>query len=443
MKIIALLLSFISYSYGASYDAHSVKPRELSPHGNIVVGSIWANLGWPKRNSPKFEPKKVVIKPTPIPVPVPGPLPKPAPTPLPTPEVKKKLSKGQLAISEMLKKNKERLRSRGQKSEITDRPSKPKSLRDEYLDGLSKLKRTNSATLKGFQETRSKTLKLWKKKQREFLSQLEDFKKAQFNFEAGDYPVGPSKLKSIVTAPLKNNFYIIPGSMDILIKNQGKRPTCAAFAGVRAIETLLRAHEKEVDLSEQYLYWLAKPECQQSPCRKRGSWVSKPFKKSISSSTPDIPFERSCPYSKSDRPMNQTHLPLGLGCRQGAVKVTGFNKVESLDDVLRSIKRNEPVVAGFKLSSNFYQNNGLVTFQNSKSKASLDEHANGHALLIIGFIKLPPKLVKRGEGKLCFVTANSWGEGWGQGGYSCLTEAWARNHRIKNAFMALNSAKLK
>ena len=108
-----------------------------------------------------------------------------------------------------------------------------------------------------------------------------------------------------------------------------------------------------------------------------------------------------------------------------------------------ALKRNEPVVAGFKLSSNFYENNGLITLMNSRSKGKLDEHANGHAVLLIGYIKLPPALEKRGEGKLCFVTANSWGEGWGQGGYACLTEAWVRQHRIKNAFMALNSAKLK
>lgn len=448
MKIFLVLSLFAQAAFGATLDSGSVLPRELSPHGNIVVGSIWENLGWPAQASPKFEPNKdIVIKPTPKPEPVPVPLPKPdpIPSPGPTPVVKKKLSKGQLAIQEMLRKNKEKLNKKNlnEDKEKDKNPSKPKNLREEYLAGLTKLKRENNKTLNSWKEQRSKTLSSWKKKQKDFLKELSGFKEAQFNLEAGDFPVGPSKLKKLVSTPVRDKFYVIPGAMEIPIRNQGKRPTCAAFAGVRAIETLLSAHQKELDLSEQYLYWLAKPDCQQSPCNKRGSWVSKPFKKSTSSRYVDIPLESSCPYSKNDSPNNQTHLPLRSGCQQGSVKVNGFDKVEDLDEVLMALKRNEPVVAGFKLSSNFYENNGLITLMNSRSKGKLDEHANGHAVLLIGYIKLPPALEKRGEGKLCFVTANSWGEGWGQGGYACLTEAWVRQHRIKNAFMALNSAKLK
>ncbi|MFT6603751.1 MAG: C1A family cysteine protease, partial [Bacteriovoracaceae bacterium] len=320
---------------------------------------------------------------------------------------------------------------------------KPKNLKEEYLAGLSKLKRENSQSLSNWKSQREKTLSGWRDQQKKFLSQLKDFKKAQFNLEAGDFPVGPSKLKKRVTTPIKDKYYVIPGALDLPIRNQGKRPTCAAFAGVRAIETLLMAHDIKRDLSEQYLYWLAKPKCQTSPCPNRGSWVSKPFKQSSSSPYEDIPLERSCPYSSNDNPNNQTHLPLKAGCQQGSVKVNGFDKVEDLDQVVKALKNNQPVVAGFKLSSNFYQNNGLVTFMNSKNKGALDEHANGHALLLIGYIKLPPELVKRGEGKLCFLSANSWGEGWGLGGHACLTESWVREYRIKNAFMALNSAKIK
>ncbi len=434
MKWLTLLILCTAVQ-AKTYYSNDVRNAALSEHGNIVVGSIWQNLGWPVKESPKFEP---------VPDPAPQPMPTPAkdivitPKPKPTP---KKLSKGQLAIQEMLKKNRKRIQRRAQKP--TRESEKPLTIKEQYLKNLDNLKRKNQGTLTSWKSQRDNTLMRCKLKQKEFLNQLNDFKKATFNFESAGIPVGPSKLKKPLVAPIKNKFHVIPGAFDISIKNQGKRPTCAAFAGVRAVETLLSAHGNQKDLSEQYLYWSAKPDCQSSPCSNRGSWVSKPFKKSSRNSSPDIPLENSCPYSEFDRPSNQTHIPLGMGCRQGSVQVKDYQRIETLDEIVNSLKVNQPVVAGFKLTPNFYKNNGLVTYLNSKSGGQMNEHAGGHAILLIGFIKLPPELQNRGEGKLCFLAANSWGEGWGQGGYSCLTERWVRQHRIKNAFMALKSVKIK
>lgn len=443
MKWILIILCFSS-AQARVLSSKDVAPKPLGAHGNIVVGSIWQNLGWPARETPRFEPKPVPV-PAPKIKPLPRfkPLPKPALKPTPKKAEVKKLSKGQLAVKEMLKKNRERLKGHKKSGPIKKNPKKILSLKEQYLNNLDDLKRENQNTLSDWVSQKNKTLKRWKKQQATFLNQLAGFKKAQFKFESAAIPVSPSKLKKKVSTPLKGKFHVIPGAFDISIKNQGKRPTCAAFAGVRAVETLLASHGENRDLSEQYLYWLAKPTCQRSPCSERGSWVSRPFNNSSSKYTPDIPTEKSCPYSSYNKPSNQTHVPLSMGCDQGSVQVKKFRRIETLDEVVLALKANEPVVAGFKLSPNFYKNNGLVTYANSRSKGGMDSHAGGHALLLIGYIKLPPKLTKRGEGKVCFLTANSWGEGWGQGGYSCLTESWVRHHRINNAFMALNSAKIK
>ena len=67
----------------------------------------------------------------------------------------------------------------------------------------------------------------------------------------------------------------------------------------------------------------------------------------------------------------------------------------------------------------------------------MDSHSAGHALLLIGYMKLP-KSMHDSEGDICFITANSWGEGWGRGGFGCLTENWIKNYRVDNAFIALN-----
>ncbi len=69
----------------------------------------------------------------------------------------------------------------------------------------------------------------------------------------------------------------------------------------------------------------------------------------------------------------------------------------------------------------------------------MDAHAAGHAVLFIGYMKLPKIL---NEGSVCFITANSWGIGWGHGGYSCLSEKWVINHRNRNPFVTVNALEM-
>ncbi|MAE58814.1 MAG: hypothetical protein CME69_08040, partial [Halobacteriovorax sp.] len=63
----------------------------------------------------------------------------------------------------------------------------------------------------------------------------------------------------------------------------------------------------------------------------------------------------------------------------------------------------------------------------------------GHAVLLIGYIKLPKVL---NEGSVCFITANSWGSGWGHGGYACLSEKWVLSQRQSNPFVVINSVSI-
>jgi C1A family cysteine protease len=49
-------------------------------------------------------------------------------------------------------------------------------------------------------------------------------------------------------------------------------------------------------------------------------------------------------------------------------------------------------------------------------------------------MKIPSSL---NEGKVCFITANSWGVGWGKGGHACLSEKWVKNFRFNIPFLAV------
>ncbi|MGB0455238.1 MAG: C1 family peptidase, partial [Bacteriovoracaceae bacterium] len=318
------------------------------------------------------------------------------------------------------------------------------SLVERRNQGLNRLKRNVQKTYSNWENKIKETYKRWDQKRKIYKKNIPTYKSNTFEIElqssGASFQSSPKPLNPLQSAK-KSAFHIIPGALDVPVKDQGKRPTCAAFAGVRAIETILKGHNRDVDLSEQYFYWSSKPKCQNRPCQKKGSWVYNGFKRSMRKPRPDIPSDGSCPYQAFPKQDNETQIPLRPSCQQGVTQVKGFKELKSLGEILTSLEQNSPVVGGFKLSPNFYQTKGLVSYQESFRSGSTDSHAQGHALLLVGFMELPKERWNT-EGKYCLLTANSWGEGWGKGGFGCLSEKWVRNHMIPNAFISLTKVGL-
>ena len=121
------------------------------------------------------------------------------------------------------------------------------------------------------------------------------------------------------------------------------------------------------------------------------------------------------------------------------MKVKDYQYLENLDQVIKHLNRGKPVIASIKLSPNFYSNKGLVLSSEKNKGSSMDQHGAGHAVLIVGHIKLPKVL---NEGSVCFVTANSWGEGWGVNGHACLSEKWMLEHRKTNPFVVVDALEI-
>lgn len=295
--------------------------------------------------------------------------------------------------------------------------------------------------LANWENEKLKQLKAWEEERVKFLGRLDQYKKSLAPIEK----VKKSELAKVPVIKMKKvkvqalpDVYIIEGALDLPIKDQGKRPTCASFAGIRSVEILLNQKKKYKALSEQYFYFSSKPECKNSPCANGGSWVFNGVSNSKKSSQFDIPQEKDCSYNGGAIPNNETQIPLANGCEKGFAKVDDFALVRDNEEILSHLKQNHPVIVGVKLSENFYTNKGHVFFKNSKLHGR-DSHANGHALLIVGLIKLPPKL-HSSEGRFCYLSANSWGSGWGRGGHACLSERWFDRFRFNMPFVALTSA---
>jgi C1A family cysteine protease len=348
------------------------------------------------------------------------------------------LTPGQRKILELKKKNRLKIKNLHSKKKSFEKLS----LKEQWQQKQSSLR---ADTLSKRSQERARIDKIknqWKQKREQFFKELDGYKDAQFKFEKPLKPIPKHLLKkSVVKKKItKLPFSLVKSSLTLPIRDQKARPTCAAFAAVRAIELRLLGQGQNRNLSEQYFYWSSKPKCRQRPCARKGSWVTHGLKYSMGQSGPNIPAESSCPYSPVDSSSNQTQIPLQTDCSHGLVGVKNFARVDTLSQATSYLDKNLPLIIALELSPNFYSTKGLVGLSNMKSSASTDSHAKGHALVLVGYMNLPKKLHAT-EGSVCFLTANSWGEGWGVGGHACLSENWIKRHRIANAMIAIDQLK--
>ncbi len=284
-----------------------------------------------------------------------------------------------------------------------------------------------------------KELQEWSKSKKDYQKQTDQYARSLSDIPLV-LPVSKKDLDKNLEKVIKKEAYFVSGSLVNDIRDQKYRPTCSAFAGIKQIETLLIQSGKQMNLSEQYFYWASKPKCQSSPCSNRGSWVGNGLKYSQNLKKLDISLERDCPYNTSSIANNETQLPLAKSCFQGAVRVKNFKYIKTLDEVMDSLDKQQVVFASIKLTENFYTTKGFVLERENNQKKVNDMHADGHAVPIIGYMKLPMAL---NEGKVCFMIANSWGTGWGKGGHGCLSEKWLLAHRSTNPFVIIESIEVK
>lgn len=398
----------------------------------------------------------------------------------PRPLVKKlvkpaKKTPGQLKMEKQLAKNRELLKKRreeylakrkGQKTTTSKKSSSgSKSSAFSGGDWMSQKKASVDSwgeqklqETKKWQEDRLATIKRWQQARKKFKKILPALKKDLTDIPFGAASTGnisksntqTSRTSTVESSPIVNvaeasgsplELSFIEEAFRIPIRQQGKRPTCAAFAAVRAVEILAKAMGKERDLSEQYFYYASKPDCQQSPCQRPGSWPRLAFVNSQRSSSYDIPLEKSCPYNDDKKAGNETQIPMKRSCQQGVAKISSFSLVKDRGEIHRRLKAGQPVIGGFRLSDDFFLNTGYV-FKESGQKVGKREHAQGHAILLVGIMELP-KALQRSQGRYCTLIANSWGEGWGRGGHACISDKWFDEYRYDMPFIALEKVAIR
>jgi hypothetical protein len=227
--------------------------------------------------------------------------------------------------------------------------------------------------------------------------------------------------------------HLIPTVNQIPVRDQAYRGTCAAFAGIGAIEyaAVKQYGLSSLDLSEQRFYFNSKPECQSGSCSQNdeGSWYGDGMDASVAAPSFDIPLESDCPYV-SDFQGNDVQAPQGGACSNGALKISQYTNATTPQEIVNALEDGFAVPFASPLSLNWESNSGLITLSESGYTGNTS-HSGGHAYLIVGYRLLPDR---QDEGGMCFVIKNSWGTGWGVNGYSCMTLAWLQKWNFDYAF---------
>jgi C1A family cysteine protease len=219
---------------------------------------------------------------------------------------------------------------------------------------------------------------------------------------------------------------ILSKTFALPIRHQGERSTCAAFASVRAME--INLFPKRLNLSEQLFFYLSRADCQKNKCSLAGSWARVGLE-ALAKQTAFMTEEKHCPYRYEVKPENITHLPLKESCFNGKYFLKNYTSINKVENIYEEVKNRKPTIMGFYVDDQFLVNDGLISMGLKKGKKIEKQYA--HTVLAIGSVPLPKELHQT-EGDYCHLVVNSWGSGWGIGGYSCLTKKWIESHIIEN-----------
>ena len=198
------------------------------------------------------------------------------------------------------------------------------------------------------------------------------------------------------------------------IKNQQSCGSCYAFGTLAAMETLIRLHQSdpdlEIDLSEQYIV----------SCGPAGERYGDPyggcggnFSDYVSEFlvSPGVPDEVCFPYD--DGQTMGTEPSCGGACGDMALRVERISSwshinLSSVDyyipdpSEIKEVLVNKPVPCSFFVYEDFKSYAGGV-YEPLEDQVPL----GGHMVCIVGY----------DDSQSCWIVKNSWGTGWGEGGF--------------------------
>lgn len=184
------------------------------------------------------------------------------------------------------------------------------------------------------------------------------------------------------------NNYITP------IRNQGNCGSCVAFGSLAGVEAKIRIWKGSpgynIDLSEAHLFYCLKGD----PNGCINGWWPDDALNHVKNT--GVALESYFPYTGAQQACN-----VGSGWQNQKVQITGWHRIYDVSQIKDWIANNGPVGACFEVFNDFFSyGSGIYSHISGGS-------AGWHCISVVGYDDV----------NRCWICKNSWGPGWGDGGY--------------------------
>lgn len=204
------------------------------------------------------------------------------------------------------------------------------------------------------------------------------------------------------------------------VVDQGRRPTCVAFAVTAAHES---RHNGTLCLSKEHLYWQGRNEDLKNGVRSLGGMTFgaalKVLRRSGQVEEQVWPYQmvEPVPYHPPGSVKTATHHSLGY-----AAKLKDPSAISVIQDQL---EKGYCVIGGFELYTNLLRpgNGGKAIV---RCPSTYDQLVGRHAMLIVGYNGLEH------DPDGYFIVRNSYGPNWGDAGYCYVAYDYCKKHLLES-----------
>ncbi len=237
----------------------------------------------------------------------------------------------------------------------------------------------------------------------------------------------PAEVKSGVD--LRPKFF----ELDLGVKNQGRRPSCAIFAVVSALEFQNAELAGRVEkFSEEYLIWAVRKTVQRlpaaaAPADETGARDNEDEGYALAEVVDalrayGIPLQSSMPNTFGSNIRNIPDPPPAVveeartHQRVFVHRLPGRDTVTRINNLVQALNAGVPVAIGIGWPNYRTLRGGFLDGQKPVT-------GSGHAVTLVGYTSATGRLEDT-----VFIFKNSYGAEWGQGGYGTVTYAYLRNY---------------
>ena len=242
-----------------------------------------------------------------------------------------------------------------------------------------------------------------------------------------DYTEGHEEISRLLatTKPMKRGAKV-PSSIDLRgwcspVEDQGSLGSCTAHAGVGIVEYYeKRAFGKYIDASRLFLYKTTRDLLRLTG--DTGAFLRSTMGALILFG---VPPEEYHPYNISDFDKEPTAFCYAFAQNYQTIKYfrhdpPGTSKDVLLERIRTYLSTGHPSMFGFTVYSSISQSDktGKIPFPCKGEKI-----LGGHAVAVIGYddkMKITTAGSRKAETTGALLIRNSWGKGWGEGGYGWL-----------------------